>query len=365
MMRTILKQTFFPIHRAAMGATGASLVRAARQLGLLVSQTALVLSLVTACGQARANNSVVLLKDAEKTAERPADDLQTTLRKDEGRSAKVLVRALCGAEAVAAAWAAVHALRLGIRVDEKCASRALGLGIKSKDTLLQALCWRRLIPRTDASFSEVSGNPSEEPVVDLMAALAFARHGNLPENLRSVLAVPTKPPDGLVRSDFIRKRTKQLFIMALPYDDGPLALAVAFVEARDQEILEIGPKGKPQWSARRLRQELLAALKVKDDGFDTEMVGPKDDKDAKQSFLSAKLELPLTFNSGQALRAMALTGDTALRRDALRAIAAYVQNPTVGDFAAAAAALDHPDSMLRIEAARTFLLLSLRARHAD
>ncbi|MDD5309873.1 MAG: hypothetical protein PHU25_21360, partial [Deltaproteobacteria bacterium] len=70
---------------------------------------------------------------------------------------------------------------------------------------------------------------------------------------------------------------------------------------------------------------------------------------------------PLSRGSSEALHGPAMRGTPSLRVAALRALAATARKPTAKDLGAAAAALRAEDADVRLEGARTFLILALRS----
>jgi hypothetical protein len=143
-------------------------------------------------------------------------------------------------------------------------------------------------------------------------------------------------------------------------DDGPLALALAFVEARRERWTEPGAGGRNEWVAARLRAELIAALGGAGDP-PAALDGCSSPADPAYSALVEQVETPLLGAPLEVLRGAALKAEGGLRIGALRALAVVGADPRAGDLAVAAAGLRSSDPLVRVEAARTYLLLTARA----
>lgn len=257
-----------------------------------------------------------------------------------------------------AAWAAVYAKNLGIKHDEACASSALSVGAAFPDPLLQALCLRWLATRPDIELSAETLPEAREPVVAAMRELALAARGRV--SSPSALTLPSDPPGGPERNHRAAKRLRTLRLLSSPFDREVLPLALAFVEARRGEWAIHDDNGEGKWAAEKLRRSLVDAVlepkaitalesTVRKQGpeFETDTIGPR-------------LENRLVAQPPQALHRIAMTGPSDLRKEALRAIAIAAVKPEAGDFAACAAAFESDLTAVRIEGARTFLMLLLR-----
>jgi hypothetical protein len=281
---------------------------------------------------------------------------------DERLAADIIRDAMEGSDDALASWAAVYALRLGIKHDEEASTKALTNGVGSGDPLLQALCWRWLASLSVEPFPKWSRAGSDDPVVRVMAAMAFAGRGSVPLDLESALGEPEGEPREEDSRAQAKDRVERLLALIAPFDNGPLALAVAFVEARRAEWGEKGEGKKPVWVCNRLRSE-LAGL-VFGDRPDAESRIERSKPVSQRGFtsLSQRLETALVKHPRRMLYSIAIAGEPGLQKDALRAIAVVASRPVLGDFGAAAAALRAKDPGVRLEGARTLLLLGLRAR---
>ena len=290
--------------------------------------------------------------------------IEQRIVEDELLAARILNRAMGSTNTELAAWAAVYTMRLGLKHDPGSRVRALVQGTqKSEDPLLKALCWRFLIPVEDpVNIPRWTGAKTADPVVQIMAALALSRRGPLPPQLDAALGLPKGKPDGLDRGTQSRRLVERLLAYSSPFDTGPLALALAFVEARRAEWSEREPQQQHRWIAERIRNELAVLLLMDDKKAAKRIAASKPVATERNTALLGRLHTPLVTRQPSMLRRAALAGDPSLRIEALRAIAVVAGKPVAGDFGAAAAALRADDSALQIEGARTFLLLITRTR---
>jgi hypothetical protein len=180
--------------------------------------------------------------------------------------------------------------------------------------------------------------------------------------LRDALGLPAGAPSG-DRSP-PAGRVEGLTFLAGPYDNGPLALAVAFAEARREEWVEGGATGR-RWAAERLREELYRSVAGEDRELPAAIVASGVAEDPEYSALSERLETPLATRPPEVLRGAVLTAEGSLRIGAIRALAVASVEPTAGDLGAVAAAMRSPDPQVRLEAARTYLVLAARATELD
>ncbi|MFO8071098.1 MAG: hypothetical protein R6V85_04410 [Polyangia bacterium] len=299
----------------------------------------------------------VLVEIGGEPPDAGAGDLETIVGADLARAGEVLSGALGGEERVAA-WAAVYAARLGVRCDEAALLSAASKGPQTGDPLLAALCWR-LLAGSEGGDLPAAESGTEDPAAAALAAVAFARRGGIPSRLESALGLEERATGGGGRAP--AGRVDELRLAAVPFDDGPLALAAAFVEARREGWIE-GAGARPgEAAARRIRGELLEALDA--DGPEViELVeacpAPTDPRysDLPELILSPLRRQPLAV-----LRGAALEAEGKLRVGALRALAGAVAEPAAGDLGAAAAAMRDEDPLVRVEAARTYLMLAARA----
>ncbi len=319
--------------------------------------------LLQGCGHAKKTDRVVLVKTEITRDAGTKPDLVDLILKDERRAADVLRTAMTLKQTDLAPWAAIYALRLGIRHDEQQAYHALAVGIDNPDPLLAALSWRWLATLNQAPIPEWPDRKPSDPVVEVMAALAAAARGPVPKRLASALGLPDSTPTGKERhAAHAQSRVSRLIGLAMPYDNGPLGLAIGFIEARRSEWVEGGPDNAPAWIASRLRDELVQLVLGQTHSVKERILLATPKKEPGVSHMASRLENPLVSRSRKVLLKVALLGPLDLRRDGLRAIAVQALTPVAGDFGAAAAGLEAEDQRLRIEAARTFLLLSTRAR---
>ena len=316
-------------------------------------------ALVAGCG-GPAPEPTVLVKTP---SDAPPDVDQASVDALVARDAAAAVAALDGAARGGgdpASLAAVYALRLGARHDPEAVRAAVRRGTASADDLVAALCWRWVGSGTLGEPPGFDRGKSADPAVAALAAAAFVRLGReLPARLSTALGLPEEgprerdPPPPATRVDMLRRA-------AIPYDDGPLPLAVAFVEARRERWVEGGPGGSPAFVASGLRAELVTALGG-DEAAAARLAAAPKVRDPLYSGLTARLGSHLAGSPLRILRGAIVQGDEKMRVEALRALAVAAARPEAGDLGAAASAIGSGDPLTRVEAARTYLLLAARA----
>jgi hypothetical protein len=321
--------------------------------------TLVVAALLAGCG-GPTPEPVVL---AKTTSDGPPGADEAAVDALVARDAAAAVAALdgvMGGDGDPASFAAAYALRLGVRHDPEAVRAAVRRGTSSADDLVAALCWRWIGSGALGEPPAFGGGKSADPAVAALAAAAFIRFGRgLPVPLAGALGLPERgpsdrdPPRPASRVEALRRA-------ALPYDNGPLALAVAFVEARRERWVDDGPGGGPELVASRLRVELVTALGG-DEKAKARLAAVPKVIDPLYSGLTARLGAPLVGSPTQLLRGAIVKGDPKMRVDALRALAIAAIRPEAGDLGAAASAIGSDDPLTRVEAARTYLLLAARA----
>ncbi len=278
-------------------------------------------------------------------------DLKDRMVEDGRTAAIILLKAACEEKSDIGTLAAVYARRVGLRAEPNCEKAALLRGVASKSPLVRALSWRHLIERIDIAPLPVSDLNQDDPAVRVPAALAFAvRNLPVPSELASVFRLPPSVTCTTDDRPDVDRRLLELKAAAWPFDDGLVAASVAFVESVYAESCEIS-NGKPRWSAERLRQSLFAFFRIAE-------VPLTDDVPLRQKTrLDEALDNPLVKQTEAELTAIALSAAPNLRIEALRAEIIRGGAPTAERLAAAAGALSSSDAALRIEGARSFLLL--------
>lgn len=323
--------------------------------------TVIVLLLAAGCGGGGERPGAVLVTVGEADAGlAPVEEL---VEADLRRAREEIVRAVLSRDSRVAAWAAVYAARIGLEHDREQARAALAAGTAEGDPLLAALCWRRLaVDPGGAPLPGLAGSPEQAPVAAALAALAHARRGEAPPALAGALGLPAGEPGKAARPVPIPAgRREALLDLAAPFDDGPLALAVLFVEARRERRVERSG-GAPRWAAEALRGELVASLPgAAAPSMLERIAGGPPCEDPRYPELTEQLVSPLAGRPPALLRGAVLGARGSLRIGALRALAVAVREPAAGDLGAAAAALACDDPLTRLEAARTYLFLAARA----
>jgi hypothetical protein len=326
--------------------------------------------LLLGCGSARPqvdSEPQTLATTEEDTAGHTPTNIESLIQRDENRAAEIIRAAACNGETTLSAWGAVYAKRLGIQHDGKCAEEALEMGIKDADPLLAALSWRwisiRKSPRAIPAWKKKDS--TTDPIARAFATVALARHELLPPSLRTSLGLPNFQPRGSDRAAEVRGRVERLLALIAPYDDGPLALAIALVEVQRDESVETAEDGKKRWIAQRLRREFVTLLTDESDEDSVLRMVEKSQAQKEKSPVSLivnRIDTQLVTRPMNVLYSIAVSADSSLRISALQVIAIKARQPVAGDFGAAAAGLDAADPFVRLEAARTFLLLTTRAR---
>ena len=287
----------------------------------------------------------------------PPGTLQDRLKADGLKAAEHLRKVVCGKNSLSP-WAAVYLRHLEIAHDETCGKQALLAGTTAPSALLQALSWRHLITLKDTPLPNWSDSKQGDPTVAVLAAVAYAVRGAVPNSLRQALALPAGDPVGQDRKREVEKRANHLGALGIPFDNGPVALAAAFVEMRSRGCV-VGKGKNAVFAAAVLRRTLLHALVGKPSRIGSLL--PKTGKFPNgPGTFGDLLDNHLATRPAETLRAIILTGAPDLRIAALRAVVSIQTTPVAGDLAAAAAALSASDATVRLEAARTFLILLKR-----
>ncbi len=306
------------------------------------------------CGSDR-SRTVLVETDGADTAAR-STELEDIVRRDALLAVKTLDEALKGDDADLAGWAAVHILRLGVKHDADAVRVTLARCVHLDDPMLAGLCWRWFATGNHGDVPKWKKRAQSEPIPAVMAAIALARGGKIPAPLADALGLPKEPAGGS-KQERQEDREAAVHAHVTPYDNGPLALAVTFVESR--RVGRVDEDGK--LTAARLRARLLDALAPGDAGVARTIEDSKPSKNPPSTRLNDRLEIALIVQPPKIIRKIVLEGSGSLRVEALRVMAITVDDPVAGDLGAAAAALHSEDPLTRVEAARTFLLLAARA----
>ncbi len=219
----------------------------------------MVFSIMICCGCGSDKPRTVLVETDGANAAPASTGLDDIVRRDALLALKILDEALKGDDADLAGWAAVHILRLGVKHDADAVKTTLARCVYRADPMLAGLCWRWF---ATGNYGDVPGwkkRARSEPIPAVMAAVALARGGKIPTPLADALGLSEEPAGGSKKE---RQEDREAATLALiaPYDNGPLALAVSFVESRRNGwVDEDGTQ-----SAVRLRTRLLDALATED-----------------------------------------------------------------------------------------------------
>jgi hypothetical protein len=306
------------------------------------------------CGSDRLRTVLVETDGAD--AAPSSTELDDIIRRDALEALKILDEALKGDDADLAGWAAVHILRLGVKHDADAVRATLARCVHMNDPMLAGLCWRWFATGNHGDVPRWKKRGQSEPIPAVMAAIALARGGKIPAPLADALGLPKKSAGGSKQA-WQKEREVAVHALVTPYDNGPLALALTFVESR--RVGWVDEDG--QLTAARLRARLLDALAPGDEGVARTIVDSKPSANPPSTRLNDRLEIGLIVQPPKIIRKIVLEGSGSLRVEALRAMAITVDDPVAGDLGAAAAALHSEDPLTRVEAARTFLLLAARA----
>ena len=289
---------------------------------------------------------------------RKPSSLHVRIKQDEKQAIVIIREALLNKDnPELSAWAAIYAGRLGVVESNEEWVPALIAGTQSNERFVQALSWRWLATLEREDLPSIPSINSSDPVVKIVGSLAHLRWGNSPEDIPQMLATATtKPKKGTTSKK--ETRIHQLRALSEPFDPLVLPLAIAFVEAK-----RAGWPGKSTLSAAaEILQKLFTTLNLKNPASGEHPASKTPKNNAEGSPLSGQIENSLLALPKSTLRNMALSADTSLKIEALRAIAIKATKPEAGDLGAAAAALVSDISVIQLEGARTFLLLSERAR---
>jgi hypothetical protein len=333
-------------------------------LGILLV-AGILLYAVGAAAVKKVGEVLVTTESAPETTDAPSvgsdehNPMQKRIERDGLKAAAILRKAVCSTTPVST-WAAIYLRRLGVAHDTACARRALTDGADADDTLLQALSWRHLAADIRIALPTWRKTAKRDPAVLALAAIAYAVRGDVPESLKYSLTIPPGKPVGESRKSDVEKRTGHLGAMGLAFDDGPVALAAAFAEMRYEQCV-IGKGRKRRFAAEALRETLIDSL-----SDDPKAVATKLPKQGALpdgvGDVGRLLDNRLVSRSLDTLRAVILTGEISLRREGLRALAVAAKVPVAGDMAASASALVSSEPFVRVEGARTYLLLLKRTR---
>lgn len=311
-------------------------------------------AVAAACGGDPKPQVIAVVGDEPEESGESSEELDQLALEDAKEAAAILNDSILGDDPEVAAWAAVYARRLGIGHDAEAGIDKISAGAGSDDPLLAALCWRWLAVTRDVDLPKAGRKLPDDPALRAMVAAAFASRGvAVPEKLDGALAIPAGEP----RSDSKapKKKLETIGLASAPYDNGPLSLAISFSMAARNRWTKNG-----KWASEGLRDELLAALGAKREDYEKLLPAPSDDPPS-MTRLTDRLDLAITSQPMEMLRKVIVNGSGGLRIDALRALAVVARKPEAGDLGAAAAAMRSDDPVEKVEAARTFLLLTARS----
>ncbi|MBN2525922.1 MAG: hypothetical protein JXR76_05965 [Deltaproteobacteria bacterium] len=342
---------------------------------LLLLQLVVVTAWTQACGAPNNTPSSVIVQtdttSEPTTPDTEANDSDTATSSDDAslspiaqlvardahKARDILIQGLNADDPDIAAWSAIYIRLLRVEADKDQLHKALLSGANSDNLLLQTLCFRWLV--NDSGPLPAVSIETADPIVLLFYTLGqMTRNAEVDSMLMSQaihVGKATKFHDEKIQLNTLLHETA-------PYDNGPLALGIAFINSRRLEIAtEI--EGITTPLSARYRGQLLEIFHL------SGVAVPTDNDTNRFEFtgttIHSRLENPLNRQSPAMLRTAVITGKGTLKKSALRALAASALRPEVGDFAAAATAFQTDDAQLRIEAARTYLLLVTRATQKE
>jgi hypothetical protein len=321
----------------------------------------IALLLAAGCGGGKSGERPGAVLAAVGEADGGLSPVEELVREDGQRARREIAGAVLAQDSRIAAWGAVYAARIGLDHDREQARAALAAGTAEGDPLLAALCWRRLAADPGGAPLPVLDGPAQRsPVAAALAALAHARAGEVPPSLTHALGLPSGEP-GTAARPVPADRREALLELVDPFDDGPLALAVLFAEARRERWVE-GSGSARRFAAEGIRRELVLSLPGEEAPSMLERsAGGPPCEDPRYPELAEQLASPLAGRPLAVLRGAVLGASGSLRIGALRALAVAARKPEAGDLGAAAAALACDEPLVRLEAARTYLFLAARA----
>ncbi|MBN2715354.1 MAG: hypothetical protein JXX14_05835 [Deltaproteobacteria bacterium] len=290
---------------------------------------------------------------ANASEKNSADPIAQLIERDAHTARNILVSALQSTDDLLASWAAVYIRLLKVEADPALVTEKLLLGSQGDDLLLKVLCYRWLVD--DRQISPRSPKEKADPLLQLFFALTLLSHPSADSTdfVSRTLCIG----QGIT---FHEEKTplNTLLRQTAPFDNGPIALAIAFINARRMSLAtEVEGIIVPRSAG--YRQQLLAFFDIHKE---MSLTKPSDNTfEFQATSVHLQLQNPLSVQPVQVLRNIIVNAADSLKKDGLRALATAAVMPEVGDFAAAASAFQNPDASIRVEAARTFLLLVTRA----
>lgn len=298
------------------------------------------------------NTEIVSSEKKGDTPGLPPGPIDKLVIRDAAKAKKILETTLESPKQVQSAWAAVYIQLLRVEADHDKVAQGLQNGTESEDELLKALCWRWLVTDSDSSLPPVErlGN---DPVVRLFASLAFWMRGkNSDPSVKETLTLGKA-----VHFNLEKMPLNTLLKRSAPFDNGALALAIAFTNARRMELATT-VEGVTVPRSAGYRQQLFTLLGVPPMESIKNEVEPFTFEGTQ---LHKRLEGPMEGQSLEMLRKVIVRSSDTLQMAALRELASRAIVPQAGDLAAAATAMNVDNRLIRLEAARTYLLLVSRA----
>jgi hypothetical protein len=315
-------------------------------------------ALCCGCAGSGHGNKIIASTNPEGTPDPAATkQLDRQIAEDERLAARILSSFLVDKDNVLAGWAAVHGLRLGLQQDKTNQAKALRRCLEDPalDTLLKACCWRWAALLDEETLRQVP--LPEEPTARVLAALALPPSSESGRSLTGLLAIQQNI-ESSAPTRLVAQTLASYAAGAAPFDDGPVLLAVAFLDARRAGWTNPQAPKASSLVAIELRSALSERMGRT---LDWKTIDEEPATPAEPGQVAPRLVNPLITHPLEGLRAMAVSGEPSLRKEALRALASLVESPTAADLGAASACLRAEQPFVRLEAARTFLLLSIRA----
>lgn len=296
--------------------------------------------------------------DKSKNSNQPPEELKLRIISDGRIAASLLLNTACEDNTDIGVFSAIYARRAGLVPELSCEQSALDRGVQSKSILVKALSWSRLAQNKDLKIPPEYSFTEDDKAVKVLAALALIRRGmSLTNDLNEALMLPPNKPQTVTVKTGKDRDVIALEISVYPMDEGLAALTVQFCESVYEESAE-NDKDRLVWSAEKIRKKMFQILRI--DTADTifdEHSSSRSTETRHFSTLRQSVDNPLAFDSPESLINIALNAQDDLRIQALRAIAARKEQARTEYLATAAHALNAENLHVKIEGARTFLML--------
>jgi hypothetical protein len=298
-------------------------------------------------------NGQKVIKEKVAAAETPIDDL---VIRDSASAVDILNETVTLKDNDVAISAAVFIKRLSIVHDEQTVMNVIRGGAFTGDELISTLCWRWLADNIDVKLNVDTAQKAVlkklAPEAQVFAFIAFARRGKVPGQLKNAFCTGSFSEEKKIPSFVSGLRG-----MLQTIDNGPVADALSFVTLRHRK-LAFKTGGRLYPGSLEFKNRLAGYFKLPD-----KYVSGCNDSGIhyKAGRLAQIAELPAWGYSLEMLRNLSVRSTGDLQFTAVRVLGSKAVKPVSGDLAAAAAAMKSKNLKVKVEAAKTYLLLVDRA----